>query len=97
MINTRNKEIFGRIERLEMESVINFDRVQQFKYVGGAVTEDNEISEEIKARIASANRCCFAFQNLMRSSNASRKLKVVIYKTIIRPVVLYGAETWTLA
>jgi hypothetical protein len=28
MINTRNKEIFGRIERLE--SVINVDRVQQF-------------------------------------------------------------------
>jgi hypothetical protein len=24
----------------------NFDRVQQFKYLGGAVTEDNEISEK---------------------------------------------------
>jgi hypothetical protein len=23
-------------------------------------------------------------------------LKIVIYETIIRPVVLYGAETWTL-
>jgi hypothetical protein len=71
MINTRNKDIFGRIERLEMESGKNFDRVQQFKCLGGVVTEDNEISKEIKARIASWNRCYFAFQKLMISSNAS--------------------------
>jgi hypothetical protein len=80
MINTRNKEIFGRTKRLEVESGKNFDRVQQIKYLGGVVTEDNDISEEIKAR----------------SSNASRKLKVVIHKAMIRLVVLYGAETWTL-
>jgi hypothetical protein len=78
-----------------MESGKNFDRVQHFKYLGGVVTEDNEISREMKARIASGNTCYFAFQKLMRSSNASRKLKVVIYKTI-RPVFLCGAETWTL-
>jgi hypothetical protein len=92
MINTRNKDI-GRIERLEMESGKNIDRVQQFKYLGRVVTEDNGISEEIKARTASGNRCYFAFQKLMRSSNASRKLKVILYKTIIRPVALHGAET----
>jgi hypothetical protein len=54
---TRNKEIFGGIERLEMESGKNFDGVQQFKYLGGVVIEDNEINEEIKARTASGNRC----------------------------------------
>jgi hypothetical protein len=75
MINTRNKEIFGRIEIVEMESGKNFDRVQEFKYLGVVVTEDNIISEEIKARIASGNRGYFAFQKLMRSSNALRKLK----------------------
>jgi hypothetical protein len=31
----------------------------------------------------------------MKSSNASRKLKVVIYKAIIRLLVFCGAETWT--
>jgi hypothetical protein len=64
-----------------MKSGKNFDRVQQFKYLGGVVTEDNEISEEIKARISSGNRCCFASQKLMRSSSASRKLKEVNNKT----------------
>jgi hypothetical protein len=64
------------------------------KYYTWDYKRDNEISKEIKARTESGNRCYFAFQKLMRSSNASQKLKVVIYKTIIRPVVLYGAETW---
>jgi hypothetical protein len=53
----------------------HFDGVQQFKYLGGVVTEDNGISEEIKARIASGNKCCLAFQKLIRSSNASLKLR----------------------
>jgi hypothetical protein len=38
----------------------------------------------------------FCFSETQRSSNASRILKVVIHKAIIRLVVLYGAETWTL-
>jgi hypothetical protein len=39
MINTRNKEIFERIGT-DMESGKNFDRVQQFKYLAGVVTEE---------------------------------------------------------
>ena len=26
-----------------------------------------------------------------------RKLKVRLYKTVIRPIILYGAETWTIS
>jgi hypothetical protein len=26
----------------------------------------------------------------------SKKIKIIIYKTIILPVVLYGCETWSL-
>jgi hypothetical protein len=45
------------------------------------VIDDSTISEKIKARITSGNRCYFAFQKVMRLSNASQKLKVVIYKS----------------
>ena len=40
--------------------------------------------------------CYFKFLYLLKSSLISRKLKVLIYKTIIKPVLLYGSETWTL-
>ncbi|KAJ4435157.1 hypothetical protein ANN_23733 [Periplaneta americana] len=35
-------------------------------------------------------------EKLLSSSLLSKNLKVIIYKTVILPVVLYGCETWTL-
>jgi len=33
-------------------------------------------------------------RNLLSSSSLSENLKIMIYRTIIFPVVLYGCETW---
>ena len=38
----------------------------------------------------------FAAISLFRSRHLSRATKIVLYKTLIRPVVSYGAEVWTL-
>ena len=35
-------------------------------------------------------------QNLLSSSLLPKNLKIKIYRTIIRPVVWYGCETWSL-
>ena len=42
------------------------------------------------------NRTYFAAISLFRSRLLSRATKIILYKTLIRPVVSYGAETWTL-
>ena len=38
----------------------------------------------------------FAAISLFRSRLLSRATKIILYKTLIRPVVSYGAEVWTL-
>ena len=38
----------------------------------------------------------FIDDGLLRSSYLNRKLKVLVYRVVIRPIVLYGSETWTL-
>ena len=38
----------------------------------------------------------FAAISLFRSQLLSRANKIILYKTLIRPVVSYGAEAWTL-
>ena len=35
-------------------------------------------------------------QNLLSSSLLSKNIKIMIYKIVILPVVLYGCETWSL-
>jgi hypothetical protein len=35
--------------------------------------------------------------NLLKDKNIIRKYKVIIYKTLIKPILMYGAETWVLS
>ena len=73
-----------------------FERVEEFKYLGTAVTNQNSIAEEIKTRLRSGNACYHSVQNLWSSRLLSKNLNTKIYRTIILPIVLYGCETWSL-
>ena len=73
-----------------------FERVEEFKYLGTTLTNQNSIAEEIKSRLRLGNACYHSVQNLLSSRLLSKNLKVIIYRTIILPVVLYGCETWSL-
>jgi hypothetical protein len=41
------------------------------------------------------NRTYFASISLFRNILLSRATKILLFKTLIRPIVTYGAETWT--
>jgi hypothetical protein len=71
-------------------------KVEEFKYLGTTLTNQNSIQEEIKSRSKSGNACYHLMQNLLSSSLLSKNCKIEIHKTIILPVVLYGCETWLL-
>jgi len=73
-----------------------FDRVEEPKYLGTTLTNQNSIAEEIKSRLKSGNACYHPVQNLLSSRLLSKNLKIKIYRTIMLPVVLYVCETWSL-
>jgi hypothetical protein len=74
----------------------SIERVEEFKYLGATLTNQNSIQEEIKSRLKLGNVCYYSVQNLLSSRLLSRNLKIKIYRTIILPVVLYGCETCSL-
>jgi hypothetical protein len=45
------------------------------------------------------NACYHSVQNLMSSSFLSKniKIEILVYRTIILPVVVYGCEVWSLS
>ena len=74
----------------------SIERVEEFKYLGTTLTNQNSIQQEIKSRLKLGNACYHSVQKLLSSSLLSKNLKIKIYRTIILPVVLYGCKTWSL-
>jgi len=75
---------------------VTYAGVAEFIYLGTLISNDNSMEKEIQRRILASNRNYFAAISLFRSRLLSRATKIIVYKTLIRPVVSYGAETWTL-
>lgn len=75
----------------------SFERVDQFKYLGTMISiGNNYIKTEVNHRITMGNRCFYGLKKQLRSRLLNVKTKLKIYKTLIRPIVLYGSESWTL-
>jgi hypothetical protein len=72
-----------------------FKRVNSFVYLGTLITADN-VSAEINNTITLASRSYFGMVNMLKAKNINRKHKVIINKTLIKPGLMYGAETWVL-
>ena len=64
--------------------------------MGTLITNDISVEREIQRRILAGNRTYFAAVSLFGSRLLSRATKIILYKTLIRLVVSYGAEAWTL-
>jgi len=91
MVMSRDQNA-GRIHSVKIDNS-NFERVEEFKYLGTTLTNQNSIAEEIKSRLRSGSACYHSVQNPLSSRLPSKNLKIKIYRTIILPVVLYGCET----
>jgi len=64
--------------------------------LGTLIRNDNSIEKEILRRILTGNITYFVAISLFRSRLLSRATEIILYKTLIRPVVSCGAEAWTL-
>jgi len=70
--------------------------VEQFRYLGTTLTNENYIQEEIKSRVTSESASYHSVQNLLFSSLLSKNIKGLGWSDTILPVVLYACETWSL-
>ena len=61
----------------------SFERMEEFKYLGTTLTNQNSIQEKIQSRLKSGNACYHSVQNLLSSRLLSKNLNIKIYITLI--------------
>jgi len=68
--------------------------VEPFTYLETTLTYQNCFHEEIQSKLKRGNACYHLGQNFLFSSLLSKdiKIKILVYRTIILPVVLFGCE-----
>ena len=99
-INTKKTEIMNINRIREQHDIyINNDKLKQterFKYLGVLFTSDNSQEETIIDRIQKFNANLNMLYPLLKDKNIPIQCKVTIYTTILRPILLYGSETWSM-
>jgi hypothetical protein len=73
-----------------------YHEVTDFKYLGSIIASDNNCDRDIKAKMAAGNRSDYALAKIMKSREMSKSTKLNIYR-IIKPIVMYGCEGWTMS
>nr|VZI16646.1 unnamed protein product [Spirometra erinaceieuropaei] len=70
--------------------------VENFPYLGSTLSRNTKIDNEVANRISKASQAFVRLQSTVWNRHGlqlSTKLKM--YKAVILPTLLYGAETWT--
>jgi hypothetical protein len=68
--------------------------VQNFSYSCTFINSNNVINEKIRSRIAAGKRCFFRIRQIFRSRVMGKGVKIMIYRMMVKPVVVFGSETW---
>ncbi|KAI5612237.1 hypothetical protein C0J50_0905, partial [Silurus asotus] len=76
---------------------VDFQKVEEFRYLGSTVQSNGECVREVKKRVLAGWSGWRRVTGVICDSRVSAKLKGKVYRTVVRPVMLYGLETVALS
>ena len=84
---------FEDLDDMKMDEEI-IKKVPAFKYLGTHVSEDGELDVEVNHRIQCGWNSWRRLSGVLCDKKINVRLKGKIYKTAVRPAMLYSSETW---
>ena len=70
--------------------------VTKFVFLGALITEDGLCENEVRRRIAMGKSAMGGLTSIWKDRGVTLETKVKLVKVLVFPIVLYGAETWTM-
>ena len=93
---TEETDPVGMKSYLETE-MVNLPTVQSFIYLGSTIDRRGGASKDVESRVAKAWSKWRELSTVICDKKVPTKLKILLYQTVIRPMVLYGYETWPMS
>jgi hypothetical protein len=85
------KDCINRLAHIEIGSY-KFEVVHSFTYLRSEVNCKNDVSDEIKPCVLSANKCLHGLRKDLKSQLIRRKTRIMMYKVLVRPVLSYASD-----
>jgi hypothetical protein len=100
-INIDKTKVMAIEKKRETDLHINIsgkqvEQVDKFVYLGGLITANGSNEEDIQRRIGLTSQAFGKLNKIWRSKGITRNTKIRIYETLIKPILLYGSECWTI-
>jgi len=68
--------------------------VDRFVYLGATVSKEGGSTEDVHNRVVKARGAFLRLKKILSRHSISRRNKVSLHKTLVKPVLMYGCETW---
>jgi hypothetical protein len=83
----KNKPLKLREETIE--------EVDEFTYLGSIIANKNGTTKDAEKRINKVRSAFGRLNKIWRSNILPVKTKLIVFKAMVKPVVLYGSQSWS--
>ena len=85
----------GPITSWQMDGV-PMEIVRDFTFLGSKITADGDCSHEVKRRLLLGRKAMTNLDSILKSRDITLPTKVLLFKAVVFPVVMYGCESWAI-
>jgi hypothetical protein len=69
--------------------------VEDFTYLGSIISGEEGVLKDVTSRVSKARSVFVRLSKIWRSSSTTTVTKLKIFSSMVKPVLLYGCESWT--
>jgi hypothetical protein len=71
------------------------EEVENFTYLGSIILGEEGVLKDVTSRVSKARSVFVRLSKIWRSSSTTTETKLKIFSSMVKPVLLYGCESWT--
>ena len=81
-------------EPIKFQNGDTIKETKDFTYLGAVVRTDGGCDKDLDRRLSKAKTAFRKLKRIWGSTQYNRKTKIKLFNTLVKPVLLYGSETW---